>query len=149
MWILFALLTSLLYALYYTFNQRCNLKPSLFMVYRGYFLSLLALPFVLMYAHTFPWQFYLIAIFQGLVISYSDLKYFQAFHKFGAENVTSITPLVVMITFIIWLIIKPSTIIFYAQTPHRSLVILLSIFLIVLAASKYQYGTDTHSLCSS
>jgi len=138
MWILFALLTSLLYAVYYTFNQRCKLLPSLFMIYRGYFLSLLALPFVIIYTHTFPWPFYLIALFQGLTISYSDFKYFQAFHKFGAENVTSISPLTVMITFLFWLIIKPSTLIFYAHTPYRSLVILLSIGFIVLAASKYR-----------
>lgn len=141
MWIIFALLTSFLYASYYTCNQRCSLSPSLFMIYRGYFLSLLAFPFVLLYAHTFPWQFYLIAILQGLTISYSDFKYFQAFHKFGAENVTSITPLVVMITFILWLFIKPSTIIFYAHMPYRSLLILLSICLIVLAAMKYRTQT--------
>lgn len=138
MWIIFALLTSLIYSIYYIFNQRCTLPPSLFMVYRGYYLGLLALPFVLIYAHTFPWQFYLIVILQGLTVSYSDLKYFQAFHKFGAENVTSITPLVVMITFLIWITFKPGAFTSYCQTPYRFLLIFASICLIVLAASKYR-----------
>ena len=141
MWIFFALLTSLIYSIYYIFNQRCTLPSSLFMVYRGYYLGLLALPFVLIYAHTFSWPFYLIILLQGLIVSYSDLKYFQAFHKFGAENVTAVTPLVVMITFLIWLIFNPAVFSLYCQTPYRFLLIFASICLIVLAASKYRAQT--------
>lgn len=108
------------------------------MVYRGYFLAVAAAPLALFYLHIFPWQFYFIAFLQGLLISYSDYKYFQAFQKFGAENVTSITPLTVIITFFIWFIFQPSIIFEYLSTPLRSLLIMASIAVIVISVMKYR-----------
>lgn len=137
MWVIFALLTSIINALYYIFNQNSHLSPALFMIYRGYFLGIIGLPLLFLYAHTFPWQFYFIAFLQGLTVSYTDFKYFQAFHKFGAENVTAITPLTVMITFFIWLMFKPTLIFEYLEAPLQSLFIFLSISAIVFSVIKY------------
>ena len=111
------------------------------MVYYGYYLSIATLPFVIIYAHAFPWQFYMIAVLQGIMISYADSKYFQAFHKFGSENVAAIFPLVDLITFFIWMIFKPEVFLLYYHTPYRFLLILISICLIVLSASKYRAHT--------
>lgn len=138
MWLLFSLLTSLINAVYYICNQNSRLPPELFMIYRGYVLALAATPIALAMFHLFGWQFYFIASIQGLLISYTDLKYFQAFVKFGAQNVASITPLTVIITFFIWLIAEPNLIMVYAQNPLRSVVILFSIILIVISVIKYR-----------
>lgn len=138
MWVFFALLTSLINAVYYIFNQDSRLKPSLFMVYRGYYLALAATPLALCFWHTFPWQFYMIALMQGLLISYSDFKYFQAFQKFGAENVTSINPLTVIIMFFIWFIFAPEMILSYLSTPLRTFLIMASILIIVISVMKYR-----------
>ena len=138
MWCFFALLASLTNAVYYLFNQNSRLRPSLFMVYRGFFLAIAATPFALFYLHIFPWQFYFIALLQGFMISYSDFRYFQAFQKFGAENVTSISPLTVIIMFFIWFLFKPDIIFSYLSTPMRSALIIASIVVIVISVMKYR-----------
>lgn len=137
MWLIFALITSLLYACYHLCNQLSSLKAEIFIIYRGILVALIATPFMLAYYHTFPWQFYAIVLFQGATISYMDYKYYQAFHKFGAENVNAIRPLNVLITFILWLIIRPSTLSLYFNAPYRALIIIVALMAIVYAGMKY------------
>jgi hypothetical protein len=139
MWFIFALITSFLYAAYYICNQESKLKPEIFIIYRGLLAALIATPLVIFYHHTFPWQFYAIVLFQGITISYMDYKYFQAFHKFGAEIVNSIKPLTVMITFILWLIITPSMLNTYLAAPYRSAIIVISLTAIIYAVMNYQH----------
>jgi len=69
------------------------------MVYRGLLVAAITTPLALVYFHIFPWQFYAISIFQGISISFLDYKYFKAYHKFGAENVSATNPLGVFIIF--------------------------------------------------
>ena len=138
MWVIFALLTSMISATYYVCNQKCKLNAHIFMVYRGFFVALMALPLVLANFHVFPWQFYAIAVLQGLCVSYSDYRYFQVFHKFGAANVNAVTPLSVFVIFLLWLLLKPETIIMYMETPVRSAVICTSIALIIFSVIKYR-----------
>ena len=138
MWSLFALITSFLYAFYYICNQQSKIKAEIFIIYRGFFVAIVATPFMLIYRHTFPWQFYIIVLFQGLLISYSDYKYFQAFQKFGAENINSIKPLSILITFILWLFICPSTIFTYLKNPKQTFLIIASLLAIIYAAMKYR-----------
>lgn len=138
MWVVFALLTSVIKALYFLCNQNCKLKADIFIIYRGFFLALLATPFTLLHFHIFPWQFYAIVLFQGLLLSYSDYRYFQMFQKFSARNVNAVAPLGVLVIFILWLILKPETIKTYLQTPMRSCVIVLSIILIIYSVIKYR-----------
>ena len=137
MWLFFAVLTSILYATYHIGNQESKLKAELFIIYRGFLTAVVATPFVLIYHYIFPWQFYALILFQGITISYMDYKYFQAFQKFGAENVNSITPLTVMITFILWLIIEPSMIDTYLAHPLRSIIIIASLMGIIYAVMNY------------
>lgn len=139
MWFIFALLTSLIYALYYICNQNSRLKAEIFIIYRGFLAALMATPLALIYYHVFPWQFYAIVLFQGLTVSYMDYKYFQAFHEFGAENVNSVKPLTVLIIFVLWLILKPSIIGDYMATPLRSAIILVALATIIFAVMKYRH----------
>ena len=99
MWIIFGIITSLVGAIYSICNQNSKLKPEIFMVYRGLLVAAITTPLALVYFHIFPWQFYAISIFQGISISFLDYKYFKAYHKFGAENVSATNPLGVFIIF--------------------------------------------------
>lgn len=108
------------------------------MVYRGLLVAAVTTPLALAYFYVFPWQFYAIAVFQGISISYLDYKYFNAFHKFGAENVNATTPLGVFIIFFLWLILKPSTIGIYLENPMQSLIMIMSLALMVFAVIKYR-----------
>lgn len=138
MWVIFGLITSLVGAIYYISNQNSKLKPEIFMVYRGLLVAVIATPLALTYFYIFPWQFYAIAVFQGISISFLDYKYFNAYHKFGAENVNSTTPLGVFIIFLLWLILKPGTIGIYLKAPLQSLIILTSLTLMVFSVIKYR-----------
>ena len=138
MWLIFALITSMLYAVYHICNQESKLKAEIFIIYRGFLAALAATPFALVYHYIFPWQFYAIVLFQGITISYMDYKYFQAFHKFGAENVNSIRPLTVMVTFILWLVIEPSIVVRYLENPLRSIIIIASLTGIIYAVMNYR-----------
>lgn len=136
MWVIFALLTSMISAFYTLCNQNSRLKAEVFIVYRGLFVALAATPLALAYFHIFPWQFYAIAVFQGLCISYLDYKYFQICQKFGAENVKGLWPLTVFIVFVFWLLLEPDTIVIYIEAPVRSFIIIASMMLMIYAMTK-------------
>lgn len=137
MWVIFGIITSLINATYYICNQNSKLKPEIFMIYRGFLVALASTPLALLFFHIFPWQFYAIALFQGICVSYSDYKYFNAYHKFGAENVNATGPLKVFIVFTLWMILSPSIVYIYIKTPIRTLIILLSIIAMVYAVTQY------------
>lgn len=137
MWVIFGIVTSLIGAIYCICSQNSKLKPEIFMIYRGFLVALISTPLALLYFHIFPWQFYAISLFQGISISYSDYKYYNAYHKFGAENVNAIDPLKVFIIFILWIAVSPSIIYTYIKFPIRSFIILLSIIAMVYAVTQY------------
>lgn len=136
MWVIFSLLTSMISAVYDLCNQNSKLKAEVFIIYRGLFVAILATPLALLYFHIFPWQFYAIALFQGICVSYLDYRYFQLCQKFGAENVKGLWPLNVFIIFLFWLLLKPDTLATYLETPLRSLIIITSLLLMVFAMTK-------------
>ena len=138
MWFVFALITSLVNAFYFICSQFSKLKADLFIVYRGFIAALVTTPLIFVFPINFPWEFYGVVLFQGIAISYMDYCYFKAFHKYGAENVNAIKPLSVIITFSLWLLIDPKIVQVYLQTPYRSLLIVLSIFVIIFSVIKYQ-----------
>lgn len=138
MWFIFALAVSWFNALYYVKNQDSKLKPTLFMVYRGFLAATAVVPLLVFCHYDFRWQFYAIVVAQGFAISFVDLQYFHAFRKFGAETVCTIKPLTVLLTFTLWLVIKPEMVEYYLATPLRSMTILTAICAIVFATAKYR-----------
>ena len=54
------------------------------------------------------------------VMGFCYYCYFKAFHKYGAENVNAITPLSVIITFSLWLLILQK-VLFLKQVKRRHL----------------------------
>lgn len=138
MWFIYALATSLCYAIYYIGNQNSRLSPHLFITYRGFIPALIILPITLFMAPNFAWPFFLIATVQGIAVSYLDYNIYKLFQKFGAEAVSSIQPLSVLITFVFWLIIRPSLLVTYMENPWRFALIMLSVLTIVFAVIKYR-----------
>lgn len=138
MWFIFALAVSWFNAFYYVGNQNSRLKPKLYIIYRGFLTAVPILPALLFFTPDFQWQFYAIVIAQGFAVSFLDLRYFHVFQKFGAETVCTIKPLTVLITFILWIIIRPYMLTYYLDTPLRSTLIICSILAIVFATTKYR-----------
>lgn len=138
MWFIFALAVSCLNAFYYIGNQNSKLKPTLYIIYRGFFTAISVIPLLLFLPPDFQWQFFAIVIVQGFAISFVDLRYFHAFQKFGAEVVCTIKPLTVLLTFALWIIIKPYMFGYYLSNPLRSTLIIASILVIVYATAKYR-----------
>ena len=138
MWIIFGILTSLIGATYDLCNQISKLKTEIFIIYRGILVALLTTPVALLWFHVFPWQFYVISLFQGFGIAYMDYKYFENYHKFGAENVNAVNLLRIFLVFVLWLILKPSMIDAYLDKPLQSVVILASMVTMVYAVLQFR-----------
>ncbi|MBP5615524.1 MAG: hypothetical protein J6X42_03115 [Alphaproteobacteria bacterium] len=138
MWVLFAITTSIVNAIYYLCNQNTRLSTSVFMIYRGFVVALLAVPFLSVYQPVGAWQFYAIAILQGLLVSYNDLQYLKTTRRYGAETVSSITPLSVAVVFGMWCFIEPMILRKYMSSPVRSLCIIAALCGIVYALMQYQ-----------
>ena len=139
MWVLFAVIASIVNAIYYLCNQNIRLQPSVFMIYRGIVVALMAIPFLFFYSPIEAWQFYGIAILQGCITAYSDLMTLKANRKYGAETVSSIMPINVGLVFMIWCLIEPMIIVSYLYSPIKTLLILLSMFGIAFALVQYRH----------
>ncbi|MBP5352986.1 MAG: hypothetical protein J6Y91_04400 [Alphaproteobacteria bacterium] len=138
MWCIFAIATSICYACYYLCNQHSKLNPNIFIVYRGFIPALAVLPALLWFAPQFAWPFFAIAVIQGIAVSYLDYNIYKLFQKFGAEMISSIQPLAVLITFIFWLVVKPAILTSYMADIGRFAAIILAVLSIVLAVMKYR-----------
>jgi len=138
MWFIYALATSLCSACYYMCNQNSKLNSHIFITYRGFIPAFVILPVVVFIPPAFMWPFFLIAVLQGLAVSYLDYNIYKLFQKYGAEAVSSINPLSVLITFVFWLVVRPTTLMSYMQNISRFMLIVFSVCAIVYAVMKYR-----------
>lgn len=143
MWAIFAFFTSIVNSTYYICNQNAKFSPSVFIIYRGFIVALFALPCLFFYDIITAWQFYAIAIIQGIITAYNDLTSFKANQKYGAETVSSIIPINVSFTFIMWCFLEPLIIVKYAQAPIKSLFIIMALGGIIYSVSKYRRAKIT------
>lgn len=127
MWVFYTLLNSLFAAVYFLLNQKMELKASLFMVYRGWSVFFLLLPFMMFFTPVRHWEFYALCVLQGAFIAFVDGRFFTALRRWGAEVCTSLQPFTVGITFVLWIILVPSTLLVYLQEPVKFALILLSL----------------------
>lgn len=133
MWVFFTLLNSFFAASYFLLNQKMELKASLFMVYRGLSVFFMLLPFIGFFAPVLHWEFYALCILQGCFIAYVDNKFFTALRRWGAEVATSLQPFTVGITFVLWLLLVPSTMLVYLSEPIKFAFILLALFGVIVS----------------
>lgn len=137
MWAVFALLTSFFNAAYFLLNQKMAMKASLFMVYRGWAVFFMLLPFAGLFTPVSHWEFYALCTLQGALIAFVDGKFFVALRRWGAEVATSLQPFSIGITFVLWLIISPSTILVYLREPLVALLIVAAMAGIVVSVRLF------------
>lgn len=137
MWVIFALLTSFIDAIYNLGKQTTKLSPTHFIIYRGYITAILALPFLFFFQAPKYWEFYALCITQGTLVAFNDYINFKGIKKYGAEIVASIMPLSTGMMFFAWLIISPSTLGIYLSNKITFCLILLSLFGIIFSVYKY------------
>lgn len=137
MWAVFALLTSFFNAAYFLLNQKMAMKASLFMVYRGWAVFFMLLPFAGLFTPVSHWEFYALCTLQGALIAFVDGKFFVALRRWGAEVATSLQPFSIGIIFVLWLIISPSTILVYLREPFVALLIVAAMAGIVVSVRLF------------
>ena len=137
MWVVLALLSAILSAVYYLSAQNIKLDANTFMVYRGALVALLLLPVLMFNPAVFPRVFYVMAILQGLIAAVVDYAVFGINQKYGSETVSSITPLSVLIVFVMWCFIDVGLLEQYRQSLWRSVAIVISCLGAVLALNRY------------
>ena len=74
---------------------------------------------------------------QGALIAFVDGKFFVALRRWGAEVATSLQPFSIGITFVLWLIISPSTILVYLREPLVALLIVAAMAGIVISVRLF------------
>ena len=137
MWAVSALLSAMLSAVYYLSAQNIKLDANTFMVYRGWVVALFLLPVLMFNPVVFPRAFYVMAIAQGLIAATVDYAVFGINKNYGSETVSSITPLSVIIVFVMWCFIDADLLEQYWQNPWRSGAIVISCLGAVLALNRY------------
>lgn len=137
MWVVLALLSAVLSAIYYLSAQNIKLDANTFMVYRGWIVALLLLPLLAFNPVVFSSAFYIMAICQGLIAAVVDYAVFGINKKYGSETVSSITPLSVIIVFVLWCFIDVGLLKRYWQNPWQSGAIFMACTGAVLALNRY------------
>ena len=138
MWILFALITSIVNAFYYLSIQNAKINANVFMVYRGFLVVLMLLPVIVFFPVKFNFVFYLMSILQGIIVAYTDYLCFRINKNYGSETVSSITPLTVVIVFLLWCFISPDTVLNYLNQPLKTFFIICALLGVVWALLNYR-----------
>lgn len=138
MWVLYAIIASITGAFYYLSIQNIKINTNVFMIYRGFIITTLLLPIILLYPIKFSLIFYLMSILQGIIVAYSDYLCFRLNKNYGSETISSITPLSVVIVFILWCFISPSTVLAYTTNPIQTVFIIFSLLGVVYALINYR-----------
>lgn len=138
MWFLFVVITSLFNCAYYFGNQMAKVSPNVFMFYRGAVTCLFLLPCLPFITYIGAWQFYVLCILQGFVISFIDYRNFKAMRTWGAEAVSSLHPISIGAVFLLWLMIKPIILIDYLGDLWRFGGIVIALGGIIYATASFQ-----------
>lgn len=138
MWVLFSLISSIANAFYYLSIQNAKINANIFMVYRGFLIVALLLPLIIFYPVTFSSTFYIMSILQGIIVAYTDYLCFKINKNFGSETVSSITPLTVVIVFVLWCFISPSVVFDYINSPVKTFFIICSLLGVTFALINYR-----------
>lgn len=137
MWVIFSLSSAIISAIYNLTSQNIKIDANTFMIYRGLFMPILLLPFLIMNPVTFSFNFYIMSFAQGCISAYVDYLVFGINKKYGAETVSSITPFSVILIFFMWCFIDYSIVIKYIQNPIQTAFILISLCGIVFSLAHY------------
>jgi len=107
-WWLAALCMSVMGSAYLLISQQTKLRSDILVMWRGFGVALVALPFVLMQSPPEdPW-FYFYTISIGLFVGYFDFKILRASALFNAGVVTRVKPILIISVFVLWYLLNPT-----------------------------------------
>ena len=138
-WWIYTIICSVMTAMYILYNQIFKLNGLVITIYRGFGTALLLLPFTFFTPPVANTYFYVLCIFQGLLIGYVDNRFFSAARIFGADITSIIQPMSLIFIFIAWLTINPENLTTILENPLKSFITvfaLMSISINVFALKK-------------
>ena len=111
-WHFGGVLMGMMQAAFFLVNSHFRVEPRLLMIWRGFGMALLMLPFLLFFRHELPEDplFYAASISVGIAAGGFDRLIFQSALRFGAGVTSRLASLSVPVTFIFWLILHPESI---------------------------------------
>lgn len=139
-----ALACSLVDAAYVYMNQVLKMPGLLIMLYRGFLVSLLMLPLVLITTPIKNEMFYVFCVIQGATIAFNDYRFFRASKAFGAEVSSIIHPLSISVMFLMWLLITPAQVQEFIREPLRFAAISACLGGIIFAIIKLRHAKASH-----
>ncbi|MCQ2741517.1 MAG: hypothetical protein MJ210_05335, partial [Alphaproteobacteria bacterium] len=138
LWWLTSIFASVVFAMYIFANQVFKLKGSLVMIYRGIGTALVLLPFAFFITPIDSVVFYILCVFQGLLIAYFDNRLFNASKRYGAEMTGTIQPISVFFGLIMWFIIKPETFMALIESPVRFVLTVAAVIGVILSVLSFK-----------
>lgn len=138
LWWLTSIFASVVFAMYIFANQVFKLKGSLVMIYRGIGTALVLLPFAFFITPIDSVAFYILCVFQGLLIAYFDNRLFNASKRYGAEMTGTIQPISVFFGLIMWFIIKPETFMALIESPVRFVLTVAAVIGVILSVLSFK-----------
>ncbi len=127
-WVLLILLASFLAAILSETNRVAQLNATSLNLWQKIFSALILLPVLFL---TWPSSsaFYLVAIFNGLIITLSGIITFSLAAKHNGRVAVMFMPVKIFVAFAFWLMINPALIEAYTQHAGHALAVLASIIL--------------------
>ncbi len=129
-WFVYALISSGFLSCFFLINQYFKVSGKSIVFWSRLFCFLALLPFFLNGMFTLPDSslFYLLCFSVGLLATYGDIKFLNLSVKYGGGLVSRLSPVLVLISFSIWVVIDPNSILKYQDQP----IIILSIFIALM-----------------
>ena len=131
-WAIFGIFSATLSTGVFLTQERMRLNGFVLAFWNKACCALFAFPLMLYFGAPESALFYIILTAQACLWVVSDVIFFNTINKTGAGVVSRLLPLAVIVTFVLWFFIDPSTLDKYMQTPLRSLGVVLA-----LCASVY------------
>jgi hypothetical protein len=106
------------------------------------FMLLITLPILCFLGWPTDPTFYVATFVTAFIWAYADLSSFRATEEFGAGSITRLIPLNVIVTFFMWIVIKPDVLHGYMDEPLRA----AGIFLAMLGAVFFAMRLQDHAV---
>ena len=107
-WWHYGLFSSFMAAGFLLTNQHYKLRSSTLMLWRGFGVAAVFLPFMLYAGLPTNPVFYYAVVAQGVIVSIHDRLSIESTARFGAGITSRLLPVGIWITFVLWLLMKPA-----------------------------------------
>ena len=147
-WVTYAVFTSVLLSVFLTVNQYYKLSGKSLMFWARLIGLIGFIPIIIFGDVTLPTNptFYIVVFITSLLSIYGDIKCLNASAEHGGGVVARLAPTVTLITFLMWIVYDPSSILVYLDNPLILIAIILSLTGCVYFSSKLNKCEITKSV---